>query len=157
MNRPEPINFITRPDLLSENASDMQLLFAFKSIVMDYARLSDPLEKRQLVSLLFMQKKLCLLIMRKSIKTLCLLRTSSIINMPQIFLKICLILCRTLLLSNFNTRKWKLLLKNYCNADFTHPIMKYLYYRRTYTCSERLYAKLVSDSWLYMPFSKRIT
>ena len=45
MNRPEPINFITRPDLLSENASDMQLLFAFKSIVMDYARLSDPLEK----------------------------------------------------------------------------------------------------------------
>lgn len=45
MNRPEPINFITRPDLLSENASDMQLLFAFKSIVIDYARLSDPLEK----------------------------------------------------------------------------------------------------------------
>lgn len=45
MNRPEPINFITRPDLLSENASDIQLLFAFKSIVMDYARLSDPLEK----------------------------------------------------------------------------------------------------------------
>lgn len=45
MNRPEPINFITRPDFLSENASDMQLLFAFKSIVMDYARLSDPLEK----------------------------------------------------------------------------------------------------------------
>lgn len=45
MNRPEPINFITRPDLLHENASDMQRLFAFKSIVMDYARLSDPLEK----------------------------------------------------------------------------------------------------------------
>ena len=45
MNRPEPINFITRPDLLSKNARDMQLLFAFKSIVMDYARLSDPLEK----------------------------------------------------------------------------------------------------------------
>lgn len=45
MNRPEPINFITRPDLLSENASDMHLLFAFKSIVMDYARLSDPFEK----------------------------------------------------------------------------------------------------------------
>lgn len=123
MNRPEPINFITRPDLLSENASDMQLLFAFKSIVMDYARLSDPLEKQRLVSLLFMQKKLCLLIMRKSIKTLCLLKTYSVINMRQIFLKICLTLCRTLLLSNFNTRKWKLLLKNYCNADFTYPIM----------------------------------
>lgn len=45
MNRAEAINFITRPDLLSENASDMQLLFAFKSIVMDYARLSDPFEK----------------------------------------------------------------------------------------------------------------
>ena len=45
MNRPEPINFITRPDLLSKNTSDMQLLFAFKIIVMDYARLSDPLKK----------------------------------------------------------------------------------------------------------------
>lgn len=41
----EPINFLTRPDLLSENASDMQLLFAFKSIIMDYARLSDPFWK----------------------------------------------------------------------------------------------------------------
>lgn len=44
-NRPEPINFLTRPDLLSESPNDMQLLFSFKSIVMDYARLSDPLEK----------------------------------------------------------------------------------------------------------------
>lgn len=41
----EPINFLTRPDLLSLNSSDMQLLFFFKSIVMDYPRLTDLIDK----------------------------------------------------------------------------------------------------------------
>lgn len=45
MNRPEPINCLTRPDLLALNSSDMQLLFFFKSVVMDYPRLSDPIDK----------------------------------------------------------------------------------------------------------------
>lgn len=41
----EPINVITRPDLLALNSSDMQLLFLFKSIVMDYPRLEDQIDR----------------------------------------------------------------------------------------------------------------
>ena len=40
-----PINFLTRPDLLALNSSDMQLLFFFKSIVMDYPRLNNPIDR----------------------------------------------------------------------------------------------------------------
>lgn len=45
MNNPAPINFLTRPDLLSLCPSEMQVLFMFKSIVMDYPRLTDPIDK----------------------------------------------------------------------------------------------------------------
>ena len=41
----EPINVLTRPDLLALNSSDLQLLFLFKSIVMDYPRLEDPIDR----------------------------------------------------------------------------------------------------------------
>lgn len=41
----EPINVLTRPDLLALNSSDMQLLFFFKSIVMDYPRLNNPIDR----------------------------------------------------------------------------------------------------------------
>lgn len=41
----EPINVLTRPDLLALNSSDMQLLFLFKSIVMDYPRLEDQIDR----------------------------------------------------------------------------------------------------------------
>nr|DAR30332.1 MAG TPA: hypothetical protein [Caudoviricetes sp.] len=45
MNRPEPINFLTRPDLMALKSNDMLLLFMFKSIVMDYPRLTDLIDK----------------------------------------------------------------------------------------------------------------
>lgn len=44
-NRPEPINFLTRPDLMALKSNDMLLLFMFKSIVMDYPRLTDLIDK----------------------------------------------------------------------------------------------------------------
>ena len=45
MNNPEPINFLTKPYLLALYPNEMQLLFMFKSIVMDYPRLTDPIDK----------------------------------------------------------------------------------------------------------------
>lgn len=45
MNKPAPINFLTRPDFMAANQSDMILLFMFKSIVVDYPRLVDPIDK----------------------------------------------------------------------------------------------------------------
>lgn len=44
-NRPEPINFLTRPDLMALKSNDMLLLFMFKSIVMDYPRLTNLIDK----------------------------------------------------------------------------------------------------------------
>ena len=44
-NRPEPINFLTRPDLMALKSNDMLLLFMFKSIVMDYPRLNNPIDR----------------------------------------------------------------------------------------------------------------
>lgn len=44
-NRPYPINFLTRPDLMALKSNDMLLLFMFKSIVMDYSRLTDLIDK----------------------------------------------------------------------------------------------------------------
>lgn len=41
----EPINFLTRPDLMALKSNDMLLLFMFKSIVMDYPRLTDLIDK----------------------------------------------------------------------------------------------------------------
>lgn len=41
----EPINFLTRPDLMAIKSNDMLLLFMFKSIVMDYPRLTDLIDK----------------------------------------------------------------------------------------------------------------
>lgn len=43
--RNEPINFLNRPDLMAMKSNDMLLLFMFKSIVMDYPRLTDPIDK----------------------------------------------------------------------------------------------------------------
>jgi len=45
MNNPEPINFLTKPYLLALYPGDMQLLFMFKSIVMDYPRLENTIDK----------------------------------------------------------------------------------------------------------------
>lgn len=45
MNNPTPINFLTRPDLMAQNSIDMMLLFMFKSIIVDYPRLVDPIDK----------------------------------------------------------------------------------------------------------------
>ena len=45
MNNPAPINFLTKPYLLALYPTDMQMLFMFKSIVMDYPRLTDPIDK----------------------------------------------------------------------------------------------------------------
>ena len=44
-NRPEPINFLTKPDLMALKSNDMLLLFMFKSIVMDYPRLTNLIDK----------------------------------------------------------------------------------------------------------------
>ena len=41
----DPINFLTRPDLMALKSNDMLLLFMFKSIVMDYPRLTDLIDK----------------------------------------------------------------------------------------------------------------
>ena len=41
----DPINFLTRPDLMTLKSNDMLLLFMFKSIVMDYPRLTDLIDK----------------------------------------------------------------------------------------------------------------
>lgn len=41
----DPINFLTRPDLMVLKSNDMLLLFMFKSIVMDYPRLTDLIDK----------------------------------------------------------------------------------------------------------------
>lgn len=41
----EPVNFLTRPDLMALKSNDMLLLFMFKSIVMDYPRLTDLIDK----------------------------------------------------------------------------------------------------------------
>lgn len=43
--RNEPINFLTRPDLMAMKSNDMLLLFMFKSIIMDYPRLTDLIDK----------------------------------------------------------------------------------------------------------------
>lgn len=45
MNNPAPINFLTRPDLMALKSNDMMFLFMFKSIVVDYPRLTDLIEK----------------------------------------------------------------------------------------------------------------
>ena len=45
MNNPTPVNFRTRPDLLAKHSSEMRLLFMFKSIIVDYPRLVDPIDK----------------------------------------------------------------------------------------------------------------
>lgn len=45
MTNPTPINFLTRPDLMAIKSNDMMLLFMFKSIVVDYPRLTDLIEK----------------------------------------------------------------------------------------------------------------
>ena len=45
MNNPAPINFLTRPDLLALKQNDLMLLFMFKSVVMDYPRLKDLIDK----------------------------------------------------------------------------------------------------------------
>lgn len=45
MNKTEPINFITRPDLMALKSNDMLLLFMFKSIVVDYPRLTNIIDK----------------------------------------------------------------------------------------------------------------
>lgn len=45
MNKTEPINFLTRPDLMALKSNDMLLLFMFKSIVVDYPRLTDLIDK----------------------------------------------------------------------------------------------------------------
>ena len=45
MNNPTPVNFLTRPDLLAKHSSEMMLLFMFKSIIVDYPRLVDPIDK----------------------------------------------------------------------------------------------------------------
>lgn len=41
----DPINFLNRPDLMALKSNDMLLLFMFKSIVMDYPRLTDLIDK----------------------------------------------------------------------------------------------------------------
>lgn len=41
----EPLNFLTRPDLMAMKSNDMLLLFMFKSIIMDYPRLTDLIDK----------------------------------------------------------------------------------------------------------------
>lgn len=41
----KPINFLTRPYLMAMKSSDMLLLFMFKSIIMDYPRLTDLIDK----------------------------------------------------------------------------------------------------------------
>ena len=41
----EPLNFLTRPDLMVMKSNDMLLLFMFKSIIMDYPRLTDLIDK----------------------------------------------------------------------------------------------------------------
>lgn len=43
--RNEPLNFLTRPDLMAMKSNDMLLLFMFKSIIMDYPRLTDLIDK----------------------------------------------------------------------------------------------------------------
>lgn len=45
MIKTEPINFINRPDLMALKSNDMLLLFMFKSIVVDYPRLTDLIDK----------------------------------------------------------------------------------------------------------------
>lgn len=89
----EPINFLTRPDLLSENASDMQLLFAFKSIVMDYARLLDPLEKAA-TSFFIIHAEEAMPIDNEEIKNDFMFVKEFFLNMRLMYQKICLILCK---------------------------------------------------------------
>ena len=41
----DPINFLTSPDQMARKSSDMLHLSMFKSIVMDYPRLTDLIDK----------------------------------------------------------------------------------------------------------------
>ena len=63
----EPINFLTRPDLLAMKSNDMMLLFMFKSIIMDYPRLTDLIDKAA-TSLFILHAEEAITIENKEIK-----------------------------------------------------------------------------------------
>lgn len=67
MNNPAPINFLTRPDLMALKSNDMMLLFMFKSIVVDYPRLTDLIEKAA-TSLFIMHAEEAITIRNEEIK-----------------------------------------------------------------------------------------
>lgn len=40
-----PINFITMPDFAARNQEDVSILIAIKAVIVDYPRLTDPIDK----------------------------------------------------------------------------------------------------------------
>ena len=63
----EPINFLNRPDLLAMKYNDMMRLFMFKSIIMDYPRLTDLIDKAA-TSLFILHAEEAITIENKEIK-----------------------------------------------------------------------------------------
>ena len=47
-----PINFVTRPEMTNYSSSDMVLLSFIKSIMYDYHRITDPMDRALIVTIL---------------------------------------------------------------------------------------------------------
>ena len=120
----DPINFLTRPDLMALKSNDMLLLFMFKSIVMDYPRLTDLIDK-EATSLFILHAEDAITIENAEIK-------NDFMFIKDFFLnKYAADVSKDLLNAMQNPaiiqvqyEKMADAFNSLSSADFTHPIMK---------------------------------